>query len=198
SGVTMTGDTLGGFTIGTTTTFGTKLNLRTTGTGGYNLGTSRAGTSPIVWAPTEFTTSDTVFVVGRYTFVSGSANDVAEVWLNPDPASFGAASPPPATITNATGTDNATIDRFFVRASGTVPPKKTIDELRIGLSWASVTPPGALISIATSGANAIISWPTKSTGYSLQQAASLSSPINWTPVTNPVVVTGANNTVTVS
>src|SRR5437867_2561928 len=63
SGLTITGDTLGGFTIGTTTTFGTKLNLRTTGTGGYNLGTSRAGTSPIVWAPTEFTTNDTVFVV---------------------------------------------------------------------------------------------------------------------------------------
>ncbi|MEO7300478.1 MAG: autotransporter-associated beta strand repeat-containing protein [Verrucomicrobiota bacterium] len=65
-----------------------------------------------------------------------------------------------------------------------------------GIVTVGVRPPSLTITLA--GPNVIISWPTNnSAGYTLEQTPNLNSPITWSPVTQPVIVSGANNTVTV-
>src|SRR5205823_1709254 len=93
--------TLAGFTTGTGTSFGTKINIQTNGVGGFNLGVSKgtAGTFG-AFASQNFNVGETIFVVGRYTFVGGAGtDDICDMWLNPDSATFGSNAPPAATIT---------------------------------------------------------------------------------------------------
>lgn len=55
------------------------------------------------------------------------------------------------------------------------------------------------LTIVRSGSNVIISWPTSATGYVLEQTTVLTSGVNnFTPVTEPVIVSGSENTVTVA
>ena len=93
-----TSGTLAGLASGATTLFGTKINIRTNGAGGFNLGTSKyTGTTFGAWAANDFSVGETIFVVGRYNFNgSGNTDDTCDLWLNPPASSFGAASPPPA------------------------------------------------------------------------------------------------------
>jgi Concanavalin A-like lectin/glucanases superfamily/YDG domain/Immunoglobulin I-set domain len=46
--------------------------------------------------------------------------------------------------------------------------------------------------------NLIILWTTNATDYVLEQTASLTKPVSWTPVTNPVTISGTNNSVTIN
>lgn len=86
-----------------------------------------------------FSTSDVVFVVGSYQFISGTGNDVSRLWINPTSATFGDEAAPTATLTSTGGTDIASINSFLIRgASGS--PGGVFDELRIGSTWAEVTP----------------------------------------------------------
>jgi hypothetical protein len=181
--------TLAGFVEGTSSTlFGTKINIRTNGFGEYNLGTSKAGGVTFGgWAPNNFDSGEAVLVVGRYTFNPGTADDTCDLWLNPDASTFGANEPPPAIVANvgAGGTDLVQIDRFFLRAGGTTtsPIKQTADELRIGTSWASVTPkpsvtPPTLV-IAREENDVVVSWAASASGFLLEAATSLVVP-NWT------------------
>ncbi len=52
-----------------------------------------------------------------------------------------------------------------------------------------VTPPPPL-TIARSGTNAVISWPATAAGYQLFSTASLSPPVSWSSVAQPVVTNG--------
>jgi hypothetical protein len=86
-----TSGTLAGFASGTTTLFGTKINIRTNGAGGFNLGTSKySGTTFGAWAANNFSVGETSLSLGA-TFNGGSnTDDTCDLWLNP-PSSFGAA-----------------------------------------------------------------------------------------------------------
>jgi hypothetical protein len=53
------------------------------------------------------------------------------------------------------------------------------------------------LDISQSGLNAVLFWPTNSTGFTLQRTIDLSSSSIWTTVTNAVRVVGTNFTVTV-
>lgn len=92
------------------------------------------------WTTTDYNVGDTYLVVGSYTFVSGNDNDVAKLWINP---TLGLKTEPTPTIEDqytASG-DLASIVHFFLRQdSATETPDLDIDELRIGTSWADVTP----------------------------------------------------------
>ena len=196
--------TLAGFTTGTGTSFGTKVNIRINGAGGFNLGTSKAsGTTYGAWAATDFNVGDTLFVVGRYRFNgSTGTDDLSDLWLNPARASLGATSPPPATITGVGngGTDLAQIDRFFFRAGGSSssPAKLVADEVRVGLTWADVTPPAPpQLAVAPSGQTFGLCWPTNSPVFVLQTTPSVIPPVTWsTDVTTPTV-SGTNYVVTI-
>ncbi len=191
--------TLAGFTTGTGTSFGTKINIRVNGTGGFNLGVSKAaGTTYGDWAATDFIVGDSIFVVGRYRFNSGSGtDDLSDLWLNPGRAGFGASTPPSATIAGVGngGTDLSQIDRFFFRSGGSSasPAKLVTDELRVGFTWAEVTPPAPPeLKIVPAGNALALSWPTNAPVFVLQGTPSLTPPPAWQTETATPAISGTN------
>lgn len=143
-------------------TFGNTIWVRTNGLGGFNLGINKGTTAAnTVYASDNLSLSNTYFIVSSYEFVSGTLNDIANLWVNPDSSTFGAGSAPSvsAFATNSGG-DVANISVFQLRgANGS--PGGVMDELRIGTDWASVTPvpePStyALLGLAAAGLGAHI------------------------------------------
>lgn len=127
------------FGFNSSTSFASTLWLQASG-GGYQIGLSnRSSGSTPVYDSTVFATGTTVFVVGSYEFVSGTANDVSKLWINPSSATFDDLAIPSATLTSTGGTDMTSINSFLIRGA-TGSPAGTFDELRIGTTWASVTP----------------------------------------------------------
>ena len=187
-----------------TATYATKIDVRKDANGAdFNLSLWK-GTGENVggWAPNVLSLSNVVFVVGRYVYGDGAADDTEACWINPDPSTFGATNPPPPSVGDiGIGTaDFGSIVGFALRTSGG-PAISYADEIRVGQTWADVTPiPIATptLGIVKNGNGTVtMSWPTAATGYDLQKSASLDSP-NWAAVTNSIVVSGTNSTVTVN
>ena len=198
---TAASDTLGGFTTGTSTTYLPKINISSNSVGAYNLAVYKGtGTTTGSMATNVFTTNDIVFLVARYTFNSGSTNDdTCDLWLNSPASTFGAANPPPPTIADvglgAGKADSAQIDRFSFRSAAPALQSEA-DELRVGTSWAAVTPPEIpALGITLSGNVATLRWSTNAAGFLLEQSATFSN--GWTANSNPVIVTGGSNIATI-
>jgi hypothetical protein len=151
--------TSGGFVVGfnnssgdqagTPTVVTTALMMRSIAgdSGGFNLGV-RKGTGTPAWSPTAFHLNDLIFVVGSYTFNTGSTtDDVASMWLDPDASTFGLGSAPATTLThtgvadvNAPGIASLV---FWRRGNANLTLEPTTlfaDEIRVGTTWADVTP----------------------------------------------------------
>ncbi|HSU52581.1 MAG TPA: hypothetical protein VLT36_00820, partial [Candidatus Dormibacteraeota bacterium] len=133
-------------------------------------------------------------------FVDGLQNDTVNMWLNPDPSTFGAAVPPTPTvgpIGGTSGTDMTQLSHFFFRSTQTAV-RKIADEVRIGYTWAEVTPLAPpTLNVAQSGPNAVLTWPSfYSTDFVLQSRSNLISG-TWGSVTNVPAISGSNWTVTV-
>ncbi len=150
--------TTGGYTTGFTdvaSAFAGRVWIRNTVTSGtttYNLGInagSIAGNT--AWATNTLNVGTIYLVTIAYQFVTGTSNDVGKIWINPV---LGNTTEPTtdASSTNATATDNTSIQRYFFRqdAAGTTPTL-IIDELRVGTTWASVTPSSSTPTITPSG-----------------------------------------------
>lgn len=121
-----------------TTTFGSPIYFRANGSN-FDIGLANRTTgSTTNWA-TGFSLNTTIFLVGSYEFVSGAGNDVSSLWINPDSSSFGSGSAPTATLTATGGTDLTGVNGFQIRGA-TGSPSGVADELRIGTTWADVTP----------------------------------------------------------
>lgn len=121
----------------------TRVVTRSAGDGLFNVGLDKAsGTaSSFLWAPGNFTTSDTVFLVGSYTFNPGTGDDVSQLWVNPDPSTFAAGAAPGGALSSTAGGDIARVASFVLYdRSAAEPAGGLIDDLRFGLSWADVTP----------------------------------------------------------
>lgn len=179
-----------------------RLVVRTNGPGNYSLGVGKVTTAGVI-ATNQFLEGETVFVVLRYTFVPGSANDLADLWLNPSPETFGTDSVPAPTVSALiTGTDVASIDTWAFRqnTAANTPAEIQYDELRIANKWSLVTPTPVAdvsLSIARNGNSIVLSWPAAgSENFILESASSLASPTAWNAVSETVEVQGANNTVT--
>ena len=120
----------------------------------FNIGHVARSSLVPVWnlsggIPVQYSLNTPIFIVGCYeiigTYVAGTPNDNSSLWINPLASTFENALPPAATITsNLTGgsaNDINPVTSFYIRqdaASNT--PTIDIDEVRIGLTWASVTP----------------------------------------------------------
>jgi hypothetical protein len=127
--------------------------VRSNSPSGYVIGVQKGGTgATATFDTTEYHTGDILFFVGKYDFTV-SPNSVS-LWINPTSASFGAGSAPSGAISTTTGTDGFTIDRFNIRqnTAPSVPAAMQWDELRVGNSWASVTPSGPSPMIKLSNA----------------------------------------------
>lgn len=154
--------TTGGYALGlidaTTSNFAARLWIRLSGASNFNVGINPgSATANTVWSPATLSPGTTYLVVAAYQFVGGTSNDQAKIWVNP--ASLGGSEPAAdATGTNLGATDHALIQRVFLRQDNTsnTPGVMIVDELRVGTTWAEVTPASAgapTISLA-SGANA--------------------------------------------
>jgi len=131
-------------------TVGAVLRIRQSSTAGaYNIGVGmNSGTAAgnIQFDTVAHAAGDTVLVVGAYDFVAGANNDMARMWISPNPADFGNALAPTATLTSAPGgsvaDSSANVLAFNLRNVNTVgtPTGVLFDELRVGTSWADVMP----------------------------------------------------------
>jgi hypothetical protein len=128
----------------------------------YRLGTSKTATAvDRQFATQTFSTgagAETVFVVLKYTFDSVNG-DSASLFINPTPGG----AEPAAQLTVSAGTAltlNSGIQSFFVRNNSVEPDTLLIDELRIGDTWADVTPvpepSTALLGVC--GLMALLAW----------------------------------------
>lgn len=125
------------------TNYGATVWLQASGAG-YQVGISNRSNSTVSYDSTVHTLGETVFLVGSYSFVAGAGNDVSSLWVNPASATFADAAAPTATASAAGGTDMTAVNQFLVRgAAGS--PISVFDELRVGTTWAAVTPAGAPI-----------------------------------------------------
>lgn len=141
------------------TVVGTRVVTRADGAG-FNIGLDKSSGSvasfqwyPDNVTPTRFNVGDTIFIVGSYTFNTGSSSDdVSQMWINPAPADFAAASPPPAPLTNTAGNDltgNQIASFCLFNRSAGEPHGIVLDELRAGTTWADVTPTANSMAIIT-------------------------------------------------
>jgi hypothetical protein len=149
-----TGGYFAGFIQTTTSNFGATVWLKRFGSG-FTIGLNPRSTGNTIWSNDTLKINKTYFVVASYEFVSGATNDIVKLWLNPSSASFGLTEPSPTLSATNTGTELNSLDQILVRQdSNTETPFIELDELRIGTTWADVTPPvgiSPLITVAPTG-----------------------------------------------
>lgn len=150
----------GSQTSGVITVAGARLVIRkdSTSSSQFDFGTSvnsnnGAGSPPIqVFDSTARDVGTTYFLVGSYTFNPATNDDVAKLWINPDPSSFATDNIPAPDLTS-TGADlNGTpagIGTFFFRSNSSAPKQMSADELRVATTWNEVT--GGVIPEPTCG-----------------------------------------------
>ncbi len=155
---------------------GARVNLRRVVDGGgttlgFNIGLSKSSGSASgwVWAPGLYTANQQIFVVGSYDFGLIGANttdDSTRLWIDPSSSDFGNVSAPAYNLINNLGNDltqnttNAPILSFVFmeRTAGNQPNSLIADELRIGTSWAEVTPEPSSAALVGLGVGALVAW----------------------------------------
>jgi len=174
-------------------------------TGGFNIGLDKSSgnANSFLFSPTVFTTNDTIFIVASYTFNAALTNDdVSQMWINPPASTFGLANPPPPTLATNAGGDLSQIASFVLcNRNANEPAVVFADEVRVGASWASVTPPAESAVIPTLGisqspANSVLSWTTNAPGFLLETSGTVVVPNSWTSVPGFVYIIGSNYVVT--
>ncbi|MDW8310004.1 MAG: hypothetical protein RMK20_11585, partial [Verrucomicrobiales bacterium] len=101
------------------------------------------GGSDVFYTGASFATNDVVFIVAKYTFNPGAGDDTVALWVNPDAVTFGGSEPPPhiAETTTGNSSDSPGLRYVVLRCnSSTVSGANDVDNLRVGTSWADVTP----------------------------------------------------------
>lgn len=139
-------DAAGGYFYGfasTSTTFASTIWLKTNGAG-FQIGINKATTiADTQYLPTVYSINTEYLVVIAYDL---GTTKTSSIWISPSSSDLGIAIAPTATLSTTTGTtDRTNIDRVFLRQDSTAEtPTIIIDELRIGLTWADVTPAAPL------------------------------------------------------
>lgn len=132
-----------------TSSFGGAVWTRLSATAGkYNIGVSTRSNSTVSWLAADLDPTTSYFVVASYDIIAGAANDVSRIWLNT--TAIGGAEPAPD-ATAAVGTDlgAAGVERVLLRQdNATNTPFVEVDEIRVGTTWAQVTPSGVVPTLS--------------------------------------------------
>ena len=105
------------------------------GTIGIGKSSSSAGFSTSLSAGTHL-------IVVRYSFRSGS--DAVDLWVDPSSAYYGVATAPASLGSVTSGSDATALSALQISSPSGAGTLYYIDEVRIGTSWADVTPAGGL------------------------------------------------------
>lgn len=184
SGLAAPGGILAGFNVligggtGNPGTVGTGLALRPKDGGNpgeFELGVGKSQASHYLeatWDTGTYSVGQTIFVVGKYETVSGAGNDINKLWINPASSTFGGLEPSGAILgiptsgndlANNASTNSHTLQSFMFRQSGNtdngqIPANIIFDELRVGQTWADVTPvpePASLLLVVVAAVTLI-------------------------------------------
>lgn len=150
------GGTVAGFSIRKDSADATKFNVAVS----TNFRGPGNNTSSILgletWGATggrTFAEGETLFVVVEYIYQTSTSSTV-RFWINPESASLGGEVPPAPTISlsGTTTLCGVPVQRFLVNSlystSNAVGTLWSIDAIRIGDSWADVTPSSGPVSFA--------------------------------------------------
>lgn len=144
-GIETTGDGTPVLTIGKASNHAELFGINLLNDGGVKLGVLKYPSTSLPVSSAFFSSgpgtnlstdgSATCLVVAKYEWVEGATNDVVTVWLNPD--NLGASEDPAHKISTNAGTDGSQAAGRLTLCRG---PHLNIDEIRIGQTWAEVTP----------------------------------------------------------
>ena len=130
----------GALTANDNNSFRCAVMVKSNSSSGYVIGVQKGGTGATATFDTkEYPASVTLFLVGKYDFTVSP--NVASLWINPSPTTFGSnAEPATGFVFATTGTDGFTIDRFNIRqnTAASVPAAMQWDELRIAGTWEEI------------------------------------------------------------
>ncbi|GEM_PF-967801 len=154
------------FAVLSSATSGASPNAAATGAGigidsdGKLTVTKRSVTTPTVVSENTLS-AGTHLIVGRYTFDPEGDDEVA-VWIDPESLAVGEENVPAPLLSTTTGADQTSISSFYILhpQSGSIPAGLVVDEIRVGTTWAEVTPTGVVCipaSIVTSPTDQLIS-----------------------------------------
>lgn len=111
------------------------------------------GLSFLEWDPQGFDVGETLLIVGEYQLnTSDKFDDVVRLWINPTPGELPGAPNLEITdgvdVSTQSGAAQSTVAAFWFRDGNVfLPGPSIVDELRVGLSYADVTP-GASVGLA--------------------------------------------------
>ncbi len=101
----------------------------------FDIGFGNVSSTPPTTSGT-FNVGDEIFAVISYNIDNGNVS----AWINPSSADFGGTEPT-ATLTGTDDSPATSISKFFIRQdSDDETPSMEFDELRLGTTWAEVTP----------------------------------------------------------
>lgn len=123
------------------TSLGGRLGIASSNTGfRLSIQNTSTGTPTFTEVPLDLTFGTTYFVVVKYDITTAGAT-VATLWVNP--TSFGGAEPVGG-VSNSSGTGSFTTFASVFLRNSSGSPKAGIDEIRVGVTWADVTPAAPL------------------------------------------------------
>jgi hypothetical protein len=140
-----TGDGTSILTIGRTANNSHLLGINLLNQGGIKLGVLKYPSGSVQVSSAFFSSgsgtnlpadgSSTCLIVAKYEWVAGASNDIVTVWLNP--SGLGTNEDPANKVSTNTGSDGTETAGRLTLSRG---PHLSIDEIRIGRTWAEVTP----------------------------------------------------------
>ncbi|TAK92244.1 MAG: hypothetical protein EPO07_19425 [Verrucomicrobia bacterium] len=146
-------------------------------------------TSPT--ATTAALAAGTHLIICRYSWVNGTGNDIGDIWI--DPGSLGStdeSSLPGVSLSVTNGNDQATLASIILSCPGNnTGGTAWLDELRVGLTWADVTPTGGpaptgeKLTFTTQPTNTVTSGTLNPVVVQIQNAGGQNAPSNNVPVT---------------
>ncbi|MFA7361609.1 MAG: T9SS type A sorting domain-containing protein [Candidatus Kapaibacterium sp.] len=183
TGASTTGDYFIHLLTGTTSFYG-RLYVKKDASNNLAFAINRGSvTTATTYTDFSYAMNTTYLMVIKYTFVSGAANDIATLFINP--VINGTEPSPTLTNTDVTSADATTIDKAALR-QGSNTPTAVIDGIRVGTAWNDVVPVTSSPSISTTGTltpfSTTVGTPSASQTYTVS-ATNLTEDLIITPPT---------------
>jgi hypothetical protein len=127
------------------------------------------GTEAAVNTPYSYALNTTYLIVIKYNFVAGATNDGVVMFVNPVPGGTEPVSPDLTTVT--TGTDATALTAIAIRQFATTTLAR-FDGIRVGTTWAAVTPSSVSITGAATASPFTTTYGTASSSQSFAVSGS--------------------------